>query len=96
MIRGVALFWQGLVDYKAGCNIDSWLINGCRSQYEGTQQVVLIMSWDACTLILNEVTNWRLCCALGKIPQEENQHGPFVIQVLRAIALASSVGVVTF
>ena len=38
----VALFWQGLVAYKA-YYIDSWLINGCRSQYEGTQPVVLMM-----------------------------------------------------
>jgi len=34
--RSVALFWQGLVAYKA-YYIDSWLINGRRSQYEGAQ-----------------------------------------------------------
>ena len=38
-ISSVVLFWQGLVAYKA-CNIDSWLINGCRSQYECIQQVI--------------------------------------------------------
>ena len=37
-IQSVALFRQCLVAYKAGY-IDSWLINGCRSQYGGAQHL---------------------------------------------------------